>query len=88
MHPHLYELDQVNVVIHQNHRAALQDAEARVLRGKRVSWIAAVAMVLRASVATMLIAAGEYIRNEPVSSSEPIASPGVAGEPADRAAVA
>jgi hypothetical protein len=88
MHPHLYELDQVNVVIHQNHRAALQDEHLRALRGERQGRIAAIVMALRASVATLLIAAGERIRNEPVASSEPITSSGVAGEPADTAAVA
>ena len=88
MHPHLYELDQVNVVIHQNHRTALQDEHLRVLRGVRPGRVAAIATALRASLATLLVAAGERIRNEPIAASEPITSPGVAGERADTTAIA
>lgn len=88
MHPHLYELDAVNLDIQQNHRAALQDEHRRILRGEHPGRIAAIAMMLRTSVAAMLIAAGERLGHGPAASSEPVLSSERAGEPADATGVA
>jgi hypothetical protein len=76
MHPHLYELDAVNLDIQQNHRAALQDEHRRILRGEHPGRIAAIVMMLRTSVAALLIAAGERLRHDPIPSSEPVLSSG------------
>ena len=83
MHPHLYELDAVNLDIQQNHRVALQDEHCRILRAERSGRIAAMAMTLRASIAAMLIATGEHLRHEPVPSSKPAPHLEGVGESAD-----
>lgn len=75
MHPHLYELDQVNVTIQQNHRDAMNAEHLRIARQHQAASLVAVAMRLRSSIGGMLITAGESLRHEtrakPVLVSDP-----------------
>lgn len=65
MHPHLYELDQVNVDIQQNHRDARNAEQLRIARQHQATSLVAVALRLRVSIGSMLIAAGERLRHAP-----------------------
>jgi len=62
MHPHLYELDQVNAGIQQDHRDALQDEQLRGARGTQPDRLALLTMQLRATVTSL----GMCLRHRPV----------------------
>lgn len=86
MHPHLYQLDQVNDGIQQNHRDALRAEHARMILGDQSHGLAAVALSLRSSIHTMVTAVGARVRHQPAISPEPNVYPASVAEPADATA--
>jgi hypothetical protein len=65
MHPFLYELDQVHVDIQQHHRDAWNAAQVRIARQHQATRVMAAAVRLRAALGSLLIAAGERLRQVP-----------------------
>lgn len=83
MHPHLYQLDQVNDGIHQNHRDALRAEQARMILGGPSHGLAAVALSLRSSIHTIVAAVGARVRHQPAIPPEPNVYPASVAEPVD-----
>lgn len=73
---------QVQVIIDQHHRDAIQAEQIRVARTQHPSRIAMAATSIRASIGSLLIAIGETISGEPVS------CPNLAGKLPDSALTA
>lgn len=85
MHPHLYELDQANVVIDQYHRDAIQAEQVHVSRGTQSRRIATLTMRI---LAAMGATAGTRLRHEPAVSPKSVTAPTATGEPAESPVVA
>jgi hypothetical protein len=75
MHPHLYELDQVNVGIQQNHRDAIKAEQLRMVRGDQPHGLATIALNLQSSIRTMVTSVSARVRHQPALSPEPAAEP-------------
>lgn len=83
MHPHLYELDQVNDSIQQNHRDAFNVDQVRRARDNQPHLLTTVALGLRSSISTMVTAIRARVRHQPAPSQEPSVFPGPVAESAD-----
>ena len=53
MHPHLYELDAVNVDIEHNHQDAVRNRDALLARGNQPGHLATITMTLRTTLASV-----------------------------------
>ena len=88
MHPHLYELDHVQLTIQQNHRNARHQAQLDVGRGTPRLRIATFAVSLRSGIATILIATGERLHRAQATSQQPGVEQQPIAKPADTAVTA
>ena len=86
MHPHLYELDQVNDSIQQNHRDAFNVDQVRRARDNQPHLLTRVALGFRSSFSTMVTTIGARIRHQPALSQEPNVYAGAVAESADATA--
>ena len=75
MHPHLYELDHVNVSIQQNHRDAIKAGQARMVRGDQMHGLATIALSLQSSIRTMVTSVSARVRHQTAASPESVAEP-------------
>lgn len=84
MHAHQYEHEhQAQVIITRYHHEADQARNLRQARGEQPHRIVEASVRLRATVGAILIAAGQYLRQEPVVSPDQSPRRDVKAEPAD-----
>lgn len=88
MHPHLYELDHVQLTIQQNHRDALHQAQLDVGWGTPRPRIVTFAVRLRAGIAAILMAVGAHLHRAPAASRESGVEPQSMTEPVDSTSIA
>lgn len=72
MHPHLYELDQVNVSIQHNHRDSKRAEQIRTIQGTQPDGITPLTMRLRAAITATMTTIGIHLRHQPTVSQESV----------------
>ena len=84
MHAHQYEHEhQAQVIIARYHHEANHSRQIRLARGTRPHWIVESSIRLRDRVGAVLIATGQYLRQETVATSDQSPDRDLVVEPRD-----